>query len=168
VAGGVLTLAGIVVRAATTLSDPATGMALLQFEVTPAFDDLPDWATVRRDLDAALEGRLPIDRLLVEREALYARFRRSTTARLPDVLVLIDNELSDTSTVIEVRAPDRGPVLYRVTRALTESGVTITRALVSTLGAEAIDVFYVQTIDGGRVIDPAHQTSLRRAVLAAL
>ena len=168
VAAGVLTLAGIVVRAATTLSDPTTGMALFQFDVAPAFDDLPDWATVRRDLDAALDGRLPVDRLLAERESRYARFRRSTTARLPEVLVLIDNEISDTSTVIEVRAPDRGPVLYRVTRALNESGVTITRALVSTLGAEAIDVFYAQTIDGGRVTDPALQTNLRRAVLAAL
>ena len=168
VAAGVLTLAGIVVRAATTVSDPATGMALLQFDVAPAFDDLPDWTIVHRDLDAALDGRLPVDRLLAERESRYARFRRSTTARLPEVLVLIDNELSDTSTVIEVRAPDRGPVLYQVTRALTESGVTITRALVSTLGAEAIDVFYAQTIDGGRVTDPAHQTNLRRAVLAAL
>ena len=55
-----------------------------------------------------------------------------------------------------------------MTRALAESGVTITRALVSTLGAEAIDVFYVQTIDGGRVTDPAHQANLRRAVLGAL
>jgi [protein-PII] uridylyltransferase len=168
VAAGVLTLAGIVVRAATTVSDPDTGMALLQFDVTPAFDDLPNWATVRLDLDAALEGRLPVDRLLAERESRYARFRRSTTARLPEVVVLIDNELSETSTVIEVRAPDRGPVLYQVTRALADSGVTITRALVSTLGAEAIDVFYVQTTDGGRVTDPAHQTDIRRSVLAAL
>jgi [protein-PII] uridylyltransferase len=168
VAAGVLTLAGAVVRSATTMSDQSTGMALLQFEVAPAFDTLPDWIIVRRDLDAGLDGRLPVDRLLAERESGYARSRRATAARPPEVLVLIDNERSDQSTVIEVRAPDRGPVLYQVTKALTEANLTITRALVSTLGAEAIDVFYVRTMEGGRVTDPAHQTKLRRAVLDAL
>jgi [protein-PII] uridylyltransferase len=70
--------------------------------------------------------------------------------------------------VVEVRAPDRGPVLYRVSHALAGCDVDITRALVSTLGAEAIDVFYVQRVGGGRVIDPAHLSVIDEAVLAAL
>jgi [protein-PII] uridylyltransferase len=165
---GVLTLSGVTVLSATTVSDAPTAMALLRFEVAPAFDSLPDWSKVKNQVGAAMEGRLQVDDLLSEREANYARYRRPTTAYSPEVRVIIDNEASATSTVVEVRAPDRGPVLYRVARALTSSGVTITCALVSTLGAEAVDVFYVQDVTGGRVTDPAHQATLQDAVLAAL
>jgi len=165
---GVLTLSGVYVRAATTMSDATTGMALLRFEVAAAFDELPDWGKVATTLAAALEGRLEIERLLEEREARYSRFQAATQARLPDARVLFDLDASPAATVVEVRAPDRGPVLYRVTRALAAAGVTITCALVSTLGAEAIDVFYVEKSTGGRVEDPAHLAQLERAVLDSL
>ena len=165
---GILTLSGVYVRSATTISDEDTGMALLRFEVSPAFDHLPDWSKVRSDLAAALDGRMEIDRLLEERETRYSRFQASVQARVPDARVIFDLESSSSSTIVEVRAPDRGPVLYRVTRALSASGVTITCALVSTLGAEAIDVFYVHRDAGGRVDDPAHLAQLEAAVLASL
>jgi [protein-PII] uridylyltransferase len=165
---GVLTLSGLYVRSATTISDEPTGMALLRFEVTPAFDALPNWDRVRADVAAAVAGRTDIERLLDEREARYSRFQASITARLPDVRVIFDLESSPSSTIVEVRAPDRGPVLYRVTRALTASGGVITCALVSTLGAEAVDVFYVHEPAGGRVEDPARLAQLEKAVLDAL
>ena len=165
---GVLTLAGLVVRSATTMSDPETGMALLRFEVVPAFDRLPDWDRVRADLDAALEGRLPVGQLLEEREAHYSRHRRRLAAHTPEVAVLIDNGASADSSVVEVRAPDRGPVLYRVTSALTATGLVISCALVNTLGAEAVDVFYVQTLSGEKLTDEEHQTQVTAAVRSAL
>ena len=168
VVAGVLTLSGVYVRSATTMSDETSGMALLRFEVAPAFDELPDWAKVEADLGAALDGRMDIDRLLEEREARYSRFQATVQARVPDARVIFDLESSPTSTIVEVRAPDRGPVLHRVTRALSASGVTITCALVSTLGAEAIDVFYVHGRAGGRVEDPAHLAQLEAAVLRSL
>jgi [protein-PII] uridylyltransferase len=165
---GMLTLAGVNVRSATTMSDEPSRMALLRFEVAPAFEELPDWDRFRQDLAAALEARLDIDALLVERESRYARHRPTITAYLPEVRVIFDNEASSYSTVVEVRAPDRGPVLHRVAKALASEDLTIVCALVSTLGAEAIDVFYVHGVAGGRVTDPAHQAHLREAVIAAL
>ncbi len=165
---GVLTLSGVAVRSATTMTDPDTDMALLRFEVAPAFDTLPDWDRVRADLEAALEGRLALESLLEDRERQYAWLRRASAPDLPGTQVTIDNSASAHSSVIEVRAHDRGPVLYQVTSALAASGVTITRALVNTLGAEAIDVFYVQTASGEKVVDPVDQDRLRDAVVAAL
>ncbi|HET6874094.1 MAG TPA: [protein-PII] uridylyltransferase [Acidimicrobiales bacterium] len=165
---GVLTLAGVYVRAATTMSDEASGMALFRFEVSPAFDKLPDWQKVQSDLADAIAGRLEVGRLLEEREARYSRYQTSKTAYLPDARVIFDLESSPASTIVEVRAPDRGPVLYRVTRAIAACGVDITCALVSTLGAEAIDVFYVRSNEGGRVDDPATLSKLESAVLAAI
>ncbi len=165
---GVLSLARVTVRSATTLSDPATGMALLHFAVAPAFDDFPDWNRVRDELAAALEGRLALGPRLAERERHSARHRWAAPALPSDVLVTIDNAASASSTVVEVRAPDRGPVIYQVATALTGCGLTITRALVNTLGPEVLDVFYVQTADGTPVDDPVSQQQLVGAVTRAL
>jgi [protein-PII] uridylyltransferase len=165
---GVLTLCGVTIRSATTMSDASTAMALLQFQVTPAFDNLPDWDRVRADLAAALEGRLALPARLEERERHYARYRRASAAAAPQARVTIDNSASATSTVVEVRAPDRGPVLYQVAGALAGRGLTIAAALINTLGAEVIDVFYVQTATGGQVVDAAEQERLASAVAAAL
>jgi [protein-PII] uridylyltransferase len=165
---GVLTLSRVTVRAATTLSDAASGMALLRFEVAPAFDALPDWSKVQNELAAALEGRLAVGPRLEERERHSARYRWAPPTSPADVRVTIDNAASAVATVVEVRAPDRGPVLYQVGNALTACGVTITRALVNTLGAEVLDVFYVQTVAGSRVDDPADQERLIGIVTGAL
>ena len=143
-------------------------MALLRFEVAAAFDKLPDWDEVASRVEGALDGRVDVERLLEERDARYSRYQASTAARVPDARVIFDLESSPSSTIVEVRAPDRGPVLYRVARALSASEVTITCALVTTLGAEAIDVFYVHRNAGGRVEDPAHLAQLERAVLDSL
>ena len=161
---GVFTLFGVTIRSAATISDPATNMALLRFDVAPAFDRLPDWERVSADLKAALDGRIALPGLLEERERHYARYRRASAAAAPEVRVAIDNSASAVATVVEVRAVDRGPVLYELAKAVADSGLTITSALINTLGAEVIDVFYVQTLSGGPVVDP----DLRRQLIASL
>ena len=164
---GVLTLGGLIVRAATTMSDPESAMALLRFDVVPAFDRPPDWEKVRDNLEGALAGRIAVGQLLDEREAHYSRQRRRTAAYTPEVAVFIDNDASAESSVVEVRAADRGPVLYRVTSALTSCGLAISCALVNTLGAEAVDVFYVQTLEGSKVTG-GDQERITESVRAAL
>ena len=164
---GVLTLSGVTVRSATTLSDAATGMALLRFEVTPAFDELPDWDRVHARPRRGPRWSARPAGVLEERERHYARHRRATAAAAPQARVTIDNSASATSTVVEVRAPDRGPVLYQVARALAESGLTITGRSCQHPRAEVIDVFYVQTVGGGQVRDPVEQERLTAAVGAA-
>jgi len=165
---GVLTLHGVTIRSAATISDPATNMALLRFEVSPAFDRLPDWDRVEADLDAALDARIVLAELLERREQHYARYRRAASAAAPEVRVAIDNSASAVATVVEVRTVDRGPVLYDLANAVADAGLTITSALINTLGAEVIDVFYVQTLAGGQVTDPGAQRQLLAALEAAL
>jgi [protein-PII] uridylyltransferase len=55
---------------------------------------------------------------------------------------------SATATVIEVRAHDRPALLHRIGAALAAAGVDVRSALVTTLGSEAVDVFYVVGADG--------------------
>jgi [protein-PII] uridylyltransferase len=165
---GVLTLSGASVLSATTMSDATSEMALLRFHVVPAFEELPQWAGVKSRMGAALDGHIDVDALLQAREVQYARHRRRTSAYGSEPRVMIDNEASSTATVVEVRAPDRGPLLYNIASALAGSNLTIDCALVSTLGAEAIDVFYVRDVAGGRVTDPARLQSMEEAILAAV
>jgi [protein-PII] uridylyltransferase len=165
---GVLTLAGVSVLAASTMSDSASGMALLRFHVVSAFDSLPDWDKVKRQLRSALDGDTDVHALLERREAHYSAHRPRLSAYVSVPRVIFDNDASSAATVIEVRAPDRGPLLHNITRALADSGVTIDCALVSTLGSEAVDVFYVREVGGGRVTDPARLQRIEETVLASV
>ena len=45
--------------------------------------------------------------------------------------------------MVEVRAHDAPGLLWRIGRALGECGLDVRAARVETLGAEAVDVFYV-------------------------
>ncbi|MGO4758243.1 ACT domain-containing protein, partial [Streptomyces sp. 2MCAF27] len=55
---------------------------------------------------------------------------------------------SQLATVIEVRAQDAPGLLHRIGRALEDAGVTVRSAHVSTLGANAVDAFYVTDASG--------------------
>ena len=55
---------------------------------------------------------------------------------------------SESATVVEVRAGDRPGLLYRLGRSLALMGVDIRAARVVTLGAEAVDVFYLRDSSG--------------------
>ena len=71
------------------------------------------------------------------------------------------------ATVVEVRAPDTTGLLYRIARTITGLGLFITWARVSTLGAEAVDAFYVQTLDGSK-LGTDGRDQLEAALVAAL
>jgi [protein-PII] uridylyltransferase len=80
--------------------------------------------------------------------------------------VLISNEASATTTVVEVRAPDAPAVLYRLSHAITVAGLDIQSAVVATLGHEVVDVFYV-TADGAQLAADRFD-GLRVALTSAL
>jgi [protein-PII] uridylyltransferase len=169
---GVLALSGVTVRSAASHSDSGN-QAFFRFEVAPAFDVLPEWGKVRNDLEAALEGRLPLERRLDERERHYIR-RRTRTPHPILVKIDSDNEAATSATVVEVRAPDRGPLLHLVARAISDAGFDITSCMISTLGAEAVDVFYVQagrdplTGEGGYKLADDDRAALEAALAQAL
>ena len=67
--------------------------------------------------------------------------------------VLIDNNASDTFTVIEVNGRDRPGFLHIVTRALTRLNLQIASAHITTYGERAVDVFYVKDLFGLKVVN---------------
>jgi [protein-PII] uridylyltransferase len=101
-----------------------------------------DAAVVRTQVEAVLAGRLePGERL------------RRTAARDLEPSVAVRPEASRRSTVIEVRVEDRPGVVHLACRALADVGLAVRSAHVTTVGPQAVDVFYVQEVGAGALGD---------------
>ncbi|GAA3127626.1 [protein-PII] uridylyltransferase [Streptomyces rectiviolaceus] len=141
-------LRGVGLQGVGLASGPSSGLEdsvlLLNWRVAAEYGSLPQAARLRSDLVRALDGSLDIASRLAERDAAYPR-RRGTVAPPPRVTVAPAG--SRLATVIEVRAQDAPGLLHRIGRALESAGVVVRSAHVSTLGANAVDAFYV-TGDG--------------------
>jgi [protein-PII] uridylyltransferase len=82
--------------------------------------------------------------------------------------VVIDNHASNTHTVLEVNGRDRPGLLHDVTAAISDQGLQIASAHVTTYGVRAVDVFYVKDVFGLKVENERKLGALRDALLKAL
>ncbi|WAZ24366.1 [protein-PII] uridylyltransferase [Streptomyces cinnabarinus] len=147
---GVLAMHRLTVRTAelraVDLPDGVEGsVLLLNWRVAAEYGSLPQAARLRADLVRALDGTLDIAGRLAERDAAYPR-RRGVLA--PPARVTVHPAASRLATVIEVRAQDAPGLLFRIGRALEDARVRVRSAHVSTLGANAVDAFYVTGPEG--------------------
>ncbi|MGW1783570.1 [protein-PII] uridylyltransferase [Streptomyces sp. NPDC002143] len=147
---GVLAMHRLTVRTAELRAqDLPTGVEgsvlLLNWRVAAEYGSLPQAARLRADLVRALDGSLDIAGRLAERDAAYPR-RRGWVAPPPRVTVA--SAASRHATVIEVRAQDAPGLLFRIGSALEDEGLRVRSMHVSTLGANAVDAFYVTGADG--------------------
>ncbi|WP_314177064.1 [protein-PII] uridylyltransferase [Streptomyces winkii] len=175
---GVLALHRMTVRAADlrmmrlpaqlTGGDPVPGepgedaaVLLLSWRVAAEYGSLPPALRLRADLARTLEGSLDIAARLAEREAAYRRPRRRRAGQAPPPRVTVAPGGSELATVLEVRAQDAPGLLYRIGRALEGAGVLVRSAHVSTLGANAVDAFYLTGADGAP-LPPSEAAGLAR------
>ena len=96
-----------------------------------------------------------IERALIGTEDLRVRieerirsYRRRPGILVPPPVVTAITQIVTDATIIEVRMHDRPALLHTVATAITEFGVDIRGAIVSTLGAEAFDTLYVTDLSG--------------------
>jgi [protein-PII] uridylyltransferase len=116
-------------------------------------------------LRAALEGTLPLADRLRQREVDY---RQDGARSAPPRVSWHDAEVAAAaSTIVEVRAGDRAGLLYRLTTALAEEGLDVTSARIETLGADALDSFYVCD-PAGTAMDPDRRRRVEQALVAAV
>jgi [protein-PII] uridylyltransferase len=162
---GALALNGMDVRAANVSGED--GVAVEVFTVEVARGTWPDTAKLREDLAAVLSDRMAIGERLAERERTYP-LRRGSAAHVPGSDVSIDNEASETATVLEVRAPDAIGLLHRITRALFEANLDVASARVSTLGEMVVDAFYVRESGGSKVTADSRLTEITAGIKAEL
>ncbi len=162
---GALALAGLDVLEATVRPHEA-GLAREEFKVESQFGPV-EWPRVEAILGRVLDGKVAVEARLTERARAYPVARVRSPVRLATE-VLVDNEISEAATVVEVRAPDGVGVLHRITRAIAELDLDIASARAQTLGAMVVDSFYVRASNGTKVADPEHLAELDRAIVHAL
>src|SRR6185312_6899529 len=146
------------------------GMALDTFWIQDAaggaFDAPHRLARLAVLIEQALSGRL---RLASEIRRLSKTLlgRRMRAIHVPP-RVVIDNHASNTHTVLEVNGRDRPGLLHDVTAGISEQGLQIASAHVTTYGVRAVDVFYVKDVFGLKIENERKLAQLREALLKAL
>jgi [protein-PII] uridylyltransferase len=143
---------------------PAQRMAVTEFSVMYAYGEPPDEVLVTSDLRRALAGELDV----AQRLARHGQAQPRHPAPVAPSKVTIVPDASRTATVVEVRAHDAPGLLWRIGRALGECGLDVRAARVETLGAEAVDVFYVTGPAGQPVTDAHTRGRITAQILAAL
>ena len=150
-AAAVLALQKAPVRAARAFTQDGFGVSVWEVAET-GLDDV----VMRQRLEAVVEGRIDV----------AARLGRGAPVKL-EPSVAVRPEASPTATVIEVRSADRPGLIHAVCTALAAMDVSVRSAHVSTLGPQAVDVFYVQEASAG-VLAEERAASVAHAVRQAL
>ncbi|WP_157953120.1 [protein-PII] uridylyltransferase [Nocardioides allogilvus] len=158
-AAAALALQRATVRSARAWSQEDDGLEVGVSVWEVADPDL-DPAVLRTRLVAISEGRVDA----------VSRLSRPVPTRLAPVVV-VRADASHRATVLEVRMDDRPGVVWLVCHALAGLDLSVRSAHVSTLGPQAVDVFYVQERDAGalseqRAADAAHH--VRAALLGTV
>jgi len=165
---GALALAGVSVVDAkiVTLSN---GMALDTF----AIQDFEGHAIpidhrtqrIKSRIASALEGRM---RLNQELPKVTSRLPSRVQALEVPPRVIIDNTASKVCSVIEINGHDRPGFLFDVTKTLTDLGLQIFSAHISTYGERVVDVFYVKDVFGMRIENETKIRQIRDALGQAI
>jgi [protein-PII] uridylyltransferase len=143
----------------------ANGMALDTFWIQDLegkpFDDPQRLARLAARVELALSNRLNIRRELDQQRNSWPK---RDQVFIVEPRVLINNNASDTFTVLEVNGRDRPGFLHVVTRALTRLNLQIASAHITTYGERAVDVFYVKDLFGLKIVNQEKLKQIRETV----
>ena len=167
---GVLSANGLNIlgaRIVTTLD----GKAFDTFYVEKVDHSLPEedeetWDKVRASLETVLGGDVEVDELVEKRKRNYRSYGMKVPEYPPEIV--FDDESSEAATVIEVYANDRVGLLYDITRTISELGLSVDYAKISTRADQVADAFYVRDSKGRKVTDPGKLEKIETALVAAV
>lgn len=114
---------------------------------------------IGRDVEAVVSGALDIHAAL-EKHVVKWKRKKQTPIPIP-FRAEFHNDISPDVTIIDIFARDEPGLLYRITRALSEEGLTIHRARISTEAQRAIDSFDVQERGGEKIANAAKLQRIR-------
>jgi [protein-PII] uridylyltransferase len=142
---GVLNLLRLDVRSARTKTVDA--VAVMEWIVVPD-PNAPDLS--REDLHREIVKGLDAQEKLAERiAARIEAYSLMPSIPVPPPVVETFLDAATDATVIEVRSHDRPALLFSIGDTVRKCNIDIKSAIVTTLGAEAIDTLYVTEVGGG-------------------
>jgi [protein-PII] uridylyltransferase len=164
-AGAIAMSGGSIVdaKAFTTCDGWALDVFSVQDADGEAFGDAERLGRLRQSIEKTLRGEVWPRRELTRK---VQRNRASAFSIRPKIH--FDNEASRLATVIEVECLDRPALLYDITQAIFEAGLSISSSMVATYGERAVDVFYVRDGFGHKIVHPARLDAVEKRLKAAL
>lgn len=166
---GVLACSGLQILDAQIVTR-TDGIVVDTFQVTdPDFHGAPPrdrMATVGDRIASVLKGWEHIDDLL--RRGARLKLTRPLPKAKEATEVRIDNETSDGFTIIDVFADDRQGLLYVITNAIFQLGLSIHAARISTRLDQVADVFYITDQRGKKLDDHGQLERVRVGVERAI
>ena len=145
IVAGVLNVLRLDVRSARTKT--INNVAVMEWIVVPD-PHAPD--LTRDDLYRELVKGIEAEAKLGERiQARIDAYAQMPTIPFPAPVVETFLDAATDATVIEVRSHDRPALLFSIGDTVRKCNIDIKSAIVTTLGAEAIDTLYVTEVGGG-------------------
>ncbi len=114
----------------------------------------------------ALEAAARGEPLKTEAKRLSDFGRAAAFSIIPTVM--LDNDASEVSTVVEASGRDRPGLLEALAQSISEAGLSILSAHIDGYGERAVDAFYVVDAQGEKLTDPKAMTSLKADLMLAL
>jgi [protein-PII] uridylyltransferase len=148
----------------TTRDGFALDTFLLAREFTEDEDEMRRAKRIEATIDRLLRGEARLKQLLEKRTIGAQRLEAFTVS--PEVI--INNQLSERFTVIEVAGRDRTGLLYDLTSTLSDLSLDIASAHITTFGEKAVDVFYVTDLTGKKVDSESRQKTIKGRLTTAL
>lgn len=96
---------------------------------------------------------------------VWGQRRAAPLAATQPVRVQFDNDTSSRYTIISIFAYDRTGLLFDISRVLYDAEVVLHTAKISTHLDQVVDVFYVTTVDGGKISEATMLYTLRQQLL---
>ena len=145
IVSGVLNILRLDVRSARTKT--VNSVAVMEWIVVPD-PNAPDLTSdeLSRELTRGFESEGKLAQRIQDRIDTYSQM---PTIPVPAPVVETFLDAATDATIIEVRSHDRPALLFSIGDTVRKCNIDIRSAIVTTLGAEAIDTLYVTEIGGG-------------------
>ena len=118
-----------------------------------------------KTISFGLEGNFDIEKALNTKwEEIPARFR---AVKAP-TRIIVDNQTSESFTILDIKCKNAPGVLYKITKTLTSLGIQINTANVSTYGDRVVDIFYIKNAFGSKVDDERTIEKIKYSILKIL
>ena len=134
---------------------------LINREFEKDSDELRRAHSIGKQIGDALSGKIS-----TRPETSAAKILRTRTRAFEVISkVLIDNELSNKFSVLEIEALDRPGLLAELAQELSKLNLDIGSAHIVTFGEKAVDTFYVTDLTGQKIVDKTRKAKIKKALL---
>lgn len=165
---GAMAVSGVSIvdaRIFTTHDGMAVDSFIVQDTEDSALDEPGRLERLEQAIRQTLSGEMRPRRVIAEKKPNYAQRAQVFTV---EPVVFIDNNASNTWTVIEVNGRDRLGFVHDVAWALYDLSLNLGRARIATYGERAVDVFYVRDMFGLKIDNKTKLARIRSRLTEAI